>query len=292
MMNKGPLIRLAETASTNSWLMQAVERGEALDDLTVVCADRQTAGRGQVGHGWESEPGRNLTFSMLLRPVWLHPARQFVLSEAVALAVADTLDAALAPYAASAPASMPHDTMRGAAPPDTTPSAPLPQAAVKWPNDVYIGDRKACGILIESRIVGARLAETVVGIGINVNQTEWRSGAPNPVSLRQLLVEAGTDATFDLDALLRDVTRRIAEAYGSLSDPEAAAAAHRRYASRLYRREGLHPYVDVATGTPFEARIADVEPDGPLVLEEADGRRRRYLFKEVHFVLPCGVTKE
>lgn len=266
-------IRLAETASTNSWLMQALERGEAPADLTVVCADRQTAGRGQVGRGWESEPGRNLTFSMLLRPVWLHAARQFVLSEAVALAVADALDAALAPYAAAV-------------------AVPLPRAAVKWPNDVYLGDRKACGILIESRLVGSRLAETVVGIGINVNQTEWRSGAPNPVSLRQLLAEAGTDAAFGLDALLRDVTQRIADAYRLLPAPAAAEAVHRRYAARLYRRDGLHPYVDVATGEPFDARIAEVEPAGPLVLEDAAGRRRRYMFKEVHFVLPCGVTKE
>ena len=272
-MTQGRLIRLAETASTNSWLMQAIEHGEALADLTVVCADRQTAGRGQVGRGWESEPGRNLTFSMLLRPVWLRPARQFVLSEAVALAVADALDAALAPYVAEG-------------------TVVLPRAAVKWPNDVYLGDRKACGILIESRLVGARLAETVVGIGINVNQTEWRSGAPNPVSLRQLLAEAGMDATSDLDALLCDVTQRIADAYRRLPDPVEAEAVHRRYASRLYRCEGLHPYVDVATGEAFDARIAAVEPDGPLVLEDADGRRRRYMFKEVHFVLPCGVTKE
>ncbi|MDE5927427.1 MAG: biotin--[acetyl-CoA-carboxylase] ligase, partial [Duncaniella sp.] len=125
---------------------------------TVVMAREQTAGRGQRGNSWEAEPGCNITLSLLLRPEGLHPARQFVISQAVSLAIAD-----LVSHFVAAPVS------------------------IKWPNDIYVDDRKICGILIENTITGTSIDRTIVGIGLNVNQTEFRSDAPNPVSMRQLM---------------------------------------------------------------------------------------------------------
>ena len=121
----------------------------------VIATREQTAGRGQRGNSWEAEPGKNLTFSMLLRPRGLHAARQFELSMVVSLAIADAIDAL------------------------------LPQGvrtAVKWPNDIYIGMEKVCGILIENRLAGPFIEYSVAGIGININQRRFLSDAPNPTS--------------------------------------------------------------------------------------------------------------
>lgn len=148
-------LRLLESVdSTNNY---AKANAASLPSPTMVVAREQTAGRGQRGNSWESEPGANLTFSVFVRLPEFPARRQFAVSEAVALAVADTLG------------------VFGV------------QAKVKWPNDIYVGDRKICGILIEHALMGAELMHTVIGVGINVNQKRFLSPAPNPVSMRQLL---------------------------------------------------------------------------------------------------------
>ena len=125
-------------------------------DGDIIWADFQTAGRGQRGHTWESRAGENLTFSVLLEPHFLPVTEQFMLLEAVALALRDFF------------AELGVETK------------------VKWTNDIYVGNRKAVGILIEHSYSGGRLARTIVGIGINVNQTEFSADIPNPVSLALL----------------------------------------------------------------------------------------------------------
>ena len=145
---------LEEVDSTNSYV--AVHAAE-LEDMTMVIADSQTAGRGQRGNSWESEQGKNLTFTLLYKPQGIAPREQFAISEAAALAVADFL----------VESGM--------------------EAKVKWPNDIYAGDRKISGILIEHALMGQTIQHTRIGIGLNVNQREFRSDAPNPVSMVQLL---------------------------------------------------------------------------------------------------------
>jgi len=140
--------RIAETTSTNDDARDARYRhGD------VVWAERQSAGRGQRGHAWSSAEGENLTFSLVLEPVRLAVGEQFLLSQAVALALVDTF------------AACGIDTR------------------IKWTNDIYAGDRKLVGILIEHRYSGPTLARSVVGIGINVNQTAFDPALPNPVSM-------------------------------------------------------------------------------------------------------------
>ncbi len=154
------------------------------------------------------------------------------------------------------------------------------QFKVKWPNDIYAGDRKVCGILIENSIEGSRIGRSIAGIGINVNQLKFISDAPNPVSLAML-----TGRTFDLTKLLSDVCRTILARMSHYeSDPCAAGLVH-EYRGRLWRGSGFYVWHDAASDSDFEAEIADVATDGMLTLRCPSGQLRRYAFKEVAAVL-------
>ena len=213
--------------STNSALSRTAPHGHALMAL------EQTAGRGQRGNSWEAEPGRNITLSLMLRPEGLPAVRQFEVSEAVALGVADTLD-----------------------------RLGIRDVSVKWPNDIYVGDRKICGILIENTLSGALIERSVAGIGLNVNQTEFRSDAPNPVSVRQI-----TGVEFELEPLARQMVGNILERLGREN--------HADYRRRLWRGAGVWPW-RTPDGQRFEAEVSDVLPTGHLVLGQSV-----YAFKEV-----------
>ena len=232
-------------ASTNALLTAMTDAPHA----AVVCAREQTAGRGQRGNSWEAEPGKNLTFSMLLRPAALHASRQFEMSMVVSLAVADAIDAVL---------------------PDGI------RTQIKWPNDIYVGLEKICGILIENKLAGACIERAIAGIGINVNQAAFVSDAPNPTSV--ILKNGGRET--DLDAMLADVADRIEQGFGAYEAEPDADSLKKRYMARLMWTAGQHPFAD-ADG-PFEARICDVEPDGTLLLSNG----KRYAFKEVSYTIP------
>lgn len=254
-------IHLTETASTSDELRRMADRGEAPDDYATVIADYQTAGRGQVGNHWESEAGQNLLLSTILRPKGIDVSRQFLLSMAVALAVTDALAAALPAHA-------------------------IPLLKIKWPNDIYVADGKMVGILVENRLRGREIADVIVGVGVNVNQTVFRSDAPNPLSVKNVK-DSDTDVMTLAHAFLRSLKLRVAQ----LTDGYEAGLA-REYMTKLYNADGaLHPFAD-ARGR-FSARIVSVAPDGLLTLETQGGERRQYTFKEVEHVIPTtrgGVT--
>ena len=233
------MIHIGETDSTNRWLM---EHGG--DDDMVVWADYQTQGRGCGTNRWESRRGENLLFSVLMHPLTLEARFQFRISMAVSLAIIDALTSQL--------------------------SLPSSQFAIKWPNDIYWGDKKLCGILIENQLTGQHIKRSIIGVGLNVNQVEFVSDAPNPVSLSQI-----TGQRHDRNALLAAVIEALP------ADPSVVDAD--RYRSLLYRREGYHPYRD--TNGTFEARLVDVEDDGHLQLCDRQGHERRYAFKEVEFII-------
>lgn len=240
------LIHLPETNSTNSYL-QALCNRQPVEELTTVLTDFQSAGRGQRGNSWESEPYKNLLFSLVLYPTFLEARQQFLISQMVSLAIKETLDE----Y--------------------------TPDISIKWPNDIYWKDQKICGILIENSLSGMNLDRSIIGIGLNINQELFVSDAPNPVSLKQI-----TGRTYNRSTLLQHILVRIRQDYQALQRGETEAIV-RRYIQALYRNEGLHPFSD-ADG-PFLARIADVEADGHLVLEDDNGLLRRYVFKEVQYLL-------
>ena len=148
---------------------------------------------------------------------------------------------------------------------------------LKWPNDVYYRDRKICGMLLEHDLSGGHITATVTGVGLNVNQTRFGSDTPNPVSLRQIL-----GRPVDCEELLYHICHYFEQYYNHLKRG-GEHELHHLYLSRLYRREGFHPY-QTAGGRRFLARIAGVAPSGELCLCEENGREASYAFKEVKFL--------
>lgn len=224
-----------ETDSTNRWLQKQGGSGNV-----VVVADYQTAGRGCGTNSWESERGKNLLFSMLIHPTDLPAKRQFHISMAVSLAICEAL------------------------------GQHIGDLSIKWPNDIYWRNAKICGILIENRLQGQRICDSIIGVGLNVNQRQFHSNAPNPVSLWQIS-EHETDCGQLLTGILQSFDRLLGQ---DIRD---------RYLSLLYRRQGFHPYVD--KDGAFMAEIKDVADDGHLVLRDDNGRERSYAFKEVQFII-------
>lgn len=243
------LIRRLETTDSTNNLLASLCDAQPLPEFTTVWAENQTAGKGQRGNSWESEYGKNLLFSTVCYPDTLPARHQFLLSMALSLAVCDTLS-----------------TYTGS-------------ISIKWPNDIYWKDKKICGILIENELQGTCIARCIAGIGINVNQTNFRSSAPNPVSLKHI-----TGQDIDRNMLLTRFLEHFIPLYQALRNQpdETAARLHQRYLEHLYRRNGLYPYAD-ENGT-FQARILTTEPDGHLLLEDENGQVRRYAFKEVQYI--------
>ena len=230
------VVHIEETDSTNRWLK---ENGAG---TMVVVADYQTAGKGCGTNSWESERGKNLTFSMLIHPDGMPANLQFRITEIISVALCEVLQ----PYIYN-------------------------KVEIKWPNDIYVGDKKICGILIENRLQGQAIKDCIIGIGLNVNQTVFRSDAPNPVSLCQLL---GHEV--DRAQLLKAFLQQFQEVW----QRETTGADYR---DRLYRREGWHTFED-AQGR-FEARLTGVSEDGHLMLMDKEGLERIYAFKEVQFIV-------
>lgn len=223
---------IATTHSTSSLIReQYMDR----EDGFYIVTDNQTAGRGQVGNHWESEPGQNLTFSILLHRDW-PIAHAWDINIGVALAITDVIG-----------------------------------GRIKWPNDIYIGDRKVCGTLIENFVSGGVIASSIVGIGLNVNQQVFLSDAPNPTSL---MLEDGIHR--DLRPLLQAILDRIPY---RLAHPD-----REQYMSLLYRNDG-GIYQWEAGGERFLARVAGVSPMGELLLEREDKKICSYLQKQVKHIL-------
>lgn len=259
------MVELGTTTSTNTYLRDY--RPPCPAEMTLVTAEYQTAGRGQTGNSWESEAGRNLLFSIGVRPHDVEAGQVFVMSEAIALSIREAVEAEYVRHGA------------------TGDGAALLPVCVKWPNDIYVGESKIAGILIENTIAGSHLGQCIIGCGVNVNQRGFRfpdaapagSDVPRPTSLAVL---TGRDTERQL--LLDDIVVRFRRYYEAISQGRRADI-HADYMSALYRRSGLHRYAD-ADGL-FLAETEGVEPDGHLVLRDSDGRRRRYAFKEVRFVV-------
>ena len=224
---------LSECDSTNTQLKRLLAAGEAPD---YIYAGYQTAGRGQTGNGWESERGKNLTCSILLPP----EKNLYFLNIAAGVALLRVIGE------------------------DFT---------IKWPNDIYWGDWKVAGILVENAIIGNEIRYSIAGIGLNVNQTEFRSDAPNPISLRQI-----RGAEYDIHELMQQL---LSAMHAVLAEPEPEVWFY--YLTHLYRRKGYWPYED--KDGLFRARIEDVLPTGELVLRDEDGKERIYHFKQVRYVI-------
>ena len=247
-------INLPTVDSTNSFVRAMLQEestghvmsANSLPGFTLVVADDQTRGRGQQGNSWETEKGKNLTFSLLCHPDFILASRQWLLSQCMAVAIQQTL------------------------------SQYVEGVEVKWPNDIYVGDKKISGTLIECDLQGKHISNCIIGVGININQTVFRSDAPNPTSLQLL-----TGREHDREEVLSSLLQHFQHHYVLLQEGQEDTICQ-LYMQHLYRREGFHRYRDVRG--EFMAEIADVEPTGHLRLRFEDGSVVRYELKEVQFI--------
>ena len=246
MENKIRIKWLEEADSTNNVLLGHIPD---YDNLSVVAAVNQTAGRGQRGNRWISAPGDNLTFSLLLKPERL-PAR-----EVMAITCLATLAV--------------RDTLRGEGVP----------AVIKWPNDIYVGKRKICGMLVENGLAGPDIAWSVVGIGINLNQTQFPGEVLNPTSLKRL-----TGRSYALEPFLEKVCGELEKRLPELDSREGRDGLREAYERDLFQKDSPATYRDLATGEEFSGIIRGITPEG-LLRVEAEGHERTFGFKEVGYIL-------
>lgn len=234
----------AQLDSTNAYL----QRMQAEADIHgwVVSADEQTAGKGMGSNGWESESGKNLTFSMALDMGFLPAERQFLLSETVALGIVEVLNKMLPPE----------------------------KLSIKWPNDIYYENQKLAGILINSTIKANMMDISIVGIGLNVNQMRFQDWPTHPISMEMI-----TGKDHDLKPLLEQIVESIYKKVETLkSEPNAIEEAYLR---RLYRYRTWADY-EVA-GEILRLFMTGIDAFGRLMLiDEAD---KTYCFdiKEIKF---------
>jgi len=231
--------------STNDFCMKQAVDNEP--EGLVIAAKFQEQGRGQRGNSWESDLGKNLTFSVLLRPTFLRVEQQFFISKVVAVSICEWLKS----YKII--------------------------AKIKWPNDIYINDLKVGGVLIENSFSSSNLDISVVGVGINVNQTAFSSDIPNPTS-----ISIQTGANYTLELLIADYLNIFSNRYLQLRGGYQNVISN-DYFDLLYRRENYYRYS--SREGEFDARIIGIKPTGELLLETKTGIQKSYGFKEVSFIL-------
>ena len=252
-MEKKLVIKWYESIdSTNLQAQRELADMPQINEGVVWVADYQTSGRGQRGNSWESGTGLNLLFTVLLRPDFVNVADQFVISQITALAIVKFLET------------------RGLSP------------KIKWPNDIYVGDKKICGILIEHTICGANLSASILGIGVNVNQTRFCSDAPNPTSLK---LELGCGQDINREEVLSDILQYLFCMYEKLYN--SLEGIDKEYHSYLYRLGEFHDFLEISGDEKnrITAKIVGTNKYGCLVLEKTDGIRTEYAFQQIRYIL-------
>ncbi len=219
-------------------------------DFVIAVAREQTAGRGQRGNTWISDRGKNLLFSILVTPERLNAGDAFVLSQGIALSICDVLVHYI----------------------------PKERVSIKWPNDIYVDRRKICGILIENDLQGRSVTRSIIGCGINVNQMSFPEGLAAPAT--SMAMESGREQS--CETVLREVVDAFARTYTDIYD------GHYEHIRELYHEHlffrGVQAHYEDKDGE-FDGVISHVENDGHIIINDAEGRLRRYAFKEIKLKL-------
>lgn len=244
-------IRLKRVNSTNKYAVDVTSKSKPIEG-TVISASFQYEGRGQIGRFWESEEGKNITCSTILRPKYLQAHDQFQLNMAISLAIHDFVDHFLT-----------DKTLK---------------VQIKWPNDIYVGDEKIAGILIQNALKGKFISSSVIGTGININQVVFSENTPNPTSLHKLL-NSEVDIELAFSWLFRFLTKR----YLQLSAHQVNLLRD-EYLANLYRKDIWSKFKD-DNNSMFEGRIIGVDEIGQLVIEMKDNSLRSFAFRELSFVI-------
>ncbi|OQX76089.1 MAG: biotin--[acetyl-CoA-carboxylase] ligase [Bacteroidetes bacterium 4484_249] len=243
------IIRLREVDSTNDYILKEIQNGSISTEGTIVVADNQIAGKGQDKNLWESEAGKNLTFSVLLKPVFIKAEQQFLMNKAISLGISDFVKSIIKEK----------------------------NISIKWPNDIYINNKKVAGILINNTICGNEFEYSVVGIGINVNQTDFYSDAPNPVSLKHFLKK-----DLDLKKNLKDLCEFLNLRYRQLYQHNFDKI-EKEYLLALYRFNEVHSFR--YKNQTINSRITGVSDYGKLQLQAEDGGKIECDLKQIEFII-------
>lgn len=244
------LIYLPSCHSTNDIAHEIIQNKQGFDG-TIVITDNQTAGRGQRGNSWEAMPNQNITISIILQPHFLHPTQQFNLNIAVSLAVNEFLSS----YILS--------------------EVPEKKLSIKWPNDVYVGNKKLGGILIENSVSGSRINTSIIGIGLNINQLSFADS--RATSLRSELQSDG----FSLQKLIEELCEYIEKYYLQLKNGNEKLLKE-QYLKNLFRINEFHFYSD--GNETFEGKVIGINSLGMLEIE-VNNTIRSFGFKEISFLI-------
>ena len=238
-------IRLEKVDSTNRYASDLLAGSVPLEG-TVVSTQNQFEGKGQLNNSWLSEAGMNITLSVILYPTFLLPIEQFALNQAMSLAVCETI--------------------RHYLPADVT---------IKWSNDIYVADKKIAGLLIQNTISSAKIISSIIGIGINVNQTMFAAILPNPTSLRLEM-----NRVFEIEEVMRLLFEKIDLFYNQLRSRNFSFL-QKNYLQRLYRLQKVSLFKN-SKGERFEGKIINVSPIGRLMIQTDTGVEE-FGFKEISF---------
>ncbi|MEY8019668.1 biotin--[acetyl-CoA-carboxylase] ligase [Muriicola sp. SD30] len=239
------VIKVNATDSTNLHLKRLMAE-TTLSDFTVLVADSQLQGIGQAGTNWTSEPGKNLTVSVLKYFKELRADQGFSISMALSLSLIELFE-----------------------------ELEIPELAIKWPNDIMSGNKKICGILIENTLKGFMLKQSVLGIGINVNQEKFKN-LPNAASLKQI-----TGKSYPLDKLLNRLLDLIQESMEEVEQVSKDLSPN--YESLLYMRDQQMNYE--INGKQIVGAIKGVSPEGRLMVEAKGGKLLSCGLKEIRYPL-------
>jgi len=241
------IIYLTVISSTNIYASQLIKENKA-EEGTVVIAKKQTSGKGQAKNKWESEDGKNLTISIILSPIFLPVEKQFFLSKTVSLAIIDFLR-----------------------------ELSIDNLFIKWPNDIYVGKRKIAGILIENSILGGKYVNVVIGIGLNINQTQFSKEIPNPVSLKLL-----SNKQYNIDDCLNILLNKIEARYEQLKSLKYSIIDN-EYLNVLLNfnvwANYLYNYKTII------AKVVGINKYGKLLLERKDNTIIECDLKEIKFII-------
>ena len=250
MTKKHDIIWLETVDSTNNEVRRRISD---IDNLSVLAAVRQTAGRGQRGNSWISGEGENLTFSVALKfEEGEFPAcRQFDISMITALAVTELLKH----YGVS--------------------------SSVKWPNDIYVGDRKICGILIENSLREKWLFTSIIGIGLNINQQNFNVSLINPTSV---VIENTEIRQIDLNEALVKYMDYFTDLYHRYQSGKSAEIRD-SFLSKLWRKDASYEFIDTRENIRFYGKIRGINNIGMLIIENNEGELMEFAFKEISYII-------
>ncbi len=240
------IISFNKVDSTNSYFSDLLKVQDFAEG-SIISALYQESGKGQGNNTWESKKGKNLLLSIVLYPVILPIDKHFLLSKAVSLGIID--------YA----------------------STKIADVKIKWPNDIYFEDNKLAGILIENVIKGSKINQSIVGIGINLNQTNFTSDLPNPVSLKQI-----TNKNYLIEQEIVKLRNSIRFYYEMLMKKKYYEI-NSEYLKCLYRYNSFNEYR--SNNKTFTAKITGVSELGYLQLETKENEKMEFDFKEVEFII-------